>query len=281
MSEQHLPSQKTNSFLSTPTGEHSEQNTERRDASTVHGEAKSVVWTPRFSIFFFLILALGLSSASMLVQGWLNGIYPYDAILLAWSGLLFVTWLVVTFTAYSSWIRIGGVFACLWCVFMATMAILYLQGFDVHNTTFIHASSTVATAFLGASLSLSLAHTPQTRWDTWFFRLAPLSGLALAIVLYLRAPFASRSPIFFESTLVTPLLILCIAIWWLRPSCWRIQCSNCILFGGAAFIQLLLTTTQRYSENGFFFTQVLFIALLLSALRILQRERLEKHLSRN
>src|SRR3989442_283915 len=70
-----------------------------------------IIWTPPFTIFFFLVLVTGLSAASMLTRGWLNGYYPAGWVLMAYTVVNLGGWISVSICARSLWVRSGGIFA--------------------------------------------------------------------------------------------------------------------------------------------------------------------------
>src|SRR5262245_20155321 len=77
-----------------------------------------IIWTPRFIIVFFLLLTTGLSGASILTRGWLNGYYQAGWVLLAYTAVNLGSWISVSICARSPWVRLGGIFGCLWAILM-------------------------------------------------------------------------------------------------------------------------------------------------------------------
>ena len=78
---------------------------------------KPVIWTPHFIIIFALALIIGLSVASLLTQGMLNGYYPPQAVLLVLVALALGGWIAVARLVRSLWTRMGGIFGSIWAVF--------------------------------------------------------------------------------------------------------------------------------------------------------------------
>src|SRR4051794_29410632 len=58
-----------------------------------------IIWTPRFIIIFFLVIVIGLSAASILTRGWLNGYYPAGWVLMAYTVVNLGGWIAVSICA--------------------------------------------------------------------------------------------------------------------------------------------------------------------------------------
>lgn len=233
-----------------------------------------IIWTPRFILTFFLIFSLGLSLASIVTQGWLNGYYAAEQILLAETTLNLFAWLLLALRAHTGWIRLGGIFGCFWAVFSMGGLIFSWRSLFPDSPIIVHVNTATNTALLGAFLCLSLDTLSFTRWDRWFFRLVPLLAACTIGIVYLAAPDELRSSKFFEQTLSGTTLFLCIAVWWLRPSCWRWQPAPTLLFGLVPVILFLLAIPGLASgEANFFFLQVIQLCILLGIIRTWQKER--------
>jgi hypothetical protein len=235
---------------------------------------KPVIWTPRFIIIFALALIIGLSVASLLTQGMLNGYYPPQAVLLVLVALALGGWIAVARLVRSLWTRMGGIFGSIWAVFTGISLVISLLPIDPGSPILLHLSASTNSALLGSYICLSIDRTPFYRWDSWFFRLAPILGGCAVAATYFLFPADPPSFINLESATVTVILILCVLIWWTRPSCWRSQPGLAFLFGTTPFILLLLTLLNVTDKEGhlFFLTQVALLSLLLGILRVLQGE---------
>jgi hypothetical protein len=231
-----------------------------------------IIWTPRFVVIFALTLVIGLSAASLLTQGMLNGYYPPQAILLTLVIFALGGWIAVAIFVRSLWVRVGGIFGCIWAVFMSIYLVVSLLPIDPNASILLHLNASTNSALLGSYICLSIDRTPFHRWDGWFFRLAPLLGVGAVAAGYFLLPSDISSLRNLENTTVSVTLILCILIWWIRPSCWRSQPGVTFLFGAAPFILFLLTLPGIKDREGhfFFFTQVALLSLLLGIMRVLQ-----------
>jgi len=232
-----------------------------------------IIWTPRFIITFFLVLVVGLSGASMLIRGWLNGYYLAGWVLIAYTVVNLGAWICVSKYARSPWVRLGGIFGCLWAILTGFTFALSLFSIDPGSIMLGHATAAASSALLGSFICLSIARTPPQHWDRTFFLVAPIAGGIFVTALFLHTPDKMRSLLLLEEYIATAELWLCVAIWWLRPSCWRTQAGPAFLLGIAPIIQIMLTQpANSNSESVFFFSQVMLLSLLLGALRILQCE---------
>lgn len=236
-------------------------------------EVQQLIWTPAFIALFALILVVGLSMTTILIQGWLNGHYSDKAVLLAYTPLLFCLWLTIFIKARSTWVRAGVLFGCLWSLFLAGNFWLGLLAVDPQAVSVVQTNIAANSALLGAFICLSLAYTPFRLWDTWFFRLLPVLSLIILGAVYLRHFNEADALFSVESMSVKLLLYLCSAIWFLRPSCWRGQPGPTFLLGLAPLTLLLFVIPDGVgSEQVFFFSQIFLLCILLGALRILQGE---------
>lgn len=225
-------------------------------------------------VTFALVLVLGLSVESVLTKGMLSGYYPGGWVLLAHVVVVLGYWILIVVRARSWWIRTGGIFVCIWALFTSVHLILDLRAVDPTSAIITHLNAASASALLGSSICLSLDRTPLQRWDVWFFRYALIvSGCAVALVYFLM-PAIDRSLNVLESTMTATVLLLCLCVWWIRPSCWKTRPGPTLLFGIAAALLLLLSiSTIAKAETVFFLSQVVFLCIILGAMRILQCER--------
>ncbi len=237
-----------------------------------------IIWTPRFIVIFALVLVVGLSTASLLTQGWLNGYYEAPWAELGYDSVAFCCWIAVIFFARSEWIRLGAIFGVIWTIFMgANFITLMLIPLD-HNSIligYINGASNIA--LLGSFICISIANTPFRRWDMWFFRLAPIIGIAAVVVAHFHAPAEFRTLSQLENHTTNIALYLCMAVWWLRPSCWKAQPGLTFLLGMNPVIQRLLGF--QFPHNGepiLFYTQVILLLFILAAMRIIQYERVTR-----
>src|SRR6266487_6470878 len=90
----------------------------------------NVIWTTRFIVIFALTLMLGLSTESLLTQGWQNHYYagvwvsfPHVALIV---GCLIATMVVTR----ARWVRWGGIFGIVWALFTSINLVLSLYTLD-------------------------------------------------------------------------------------------------------------------------------------------------------
>jgi hypothetical protein len=238
-------------------------------------EASPVIWTPRFIIVFALTVVIGLSAESLLTQGYVNGgLFVPGQVLAALTVLILAGWVVLLCMAYSPWLRIGSIFGCVWSIFAGIGFIVSVFPLPSDSPVPVHLTAATNSVLLGAYICLSVAHTSFQRWDSWFFRLAPLLGASAVTVVYLFLPPSIRTLRSLEITTSFVMLFLCLFTWWLRPSCWRSQPGLTFLFGITPFILLMLAIPGlAISRDTFFFTQVALLSMLLGIMRVVQGER--------
>ncbi|HEY4383320.1 MAG TPA: hypothetical protein VGN34_02435 [Ktedonobacteraceae bacterium] len=236
-----------------------------------------VIWTPGFMVLFGIVCTLGLSLASVLTQGWLNGYYPGDAVLLGYALIVLGLLLTLLRRTKNLWLRFAALFGCGWIVLTSCSFLVNI--FQLTNEPIVapHINAAATSALLGAFVCLSLDSAYFNRWDRWFFRLAPVILVVSLLAAYV---FGSFQLIILENTFAGVALCLAIATWWLRLSCWRSQPLPAFLFGLVPLIQLLFILPHS-SEANFFYTQVLFLAMILGLLRVLQKERRWEALKNN
>lgn len=250
----------------------SEQQTKGIAAVTQPLVSSHVIWTPRFIVLFFLTLIVGLSLESLLTQGWLNGFYKAEWVLLAHTALIFACMILLVIRARSLWMRVGGIFGCIWAVFTGADFVASLLSVNAGSGTVVQLYAAMSSALLGTYICLSTNHVQFRRWDSWFFRLAHLLGGSAIAILYFHLGGGHPLKILANAT-ATVELYLCIFIWWLRPSCWRCQPCPTFLFGIAPLILLLQPVIKATDlSTYFFFSQVELLCLLLGVMRVLQGE---------
>jgi hypothetical protein len=227
----------------------------------------SSLWTPAFIVFFALACILGLSLASVLTQGWLNGLYPGESILLGYIVIVFGLWLLLLIRSNHLYLRLAALFGLIWV--FCTGCMLLFSLFQLNGVVAApHLSTASSIALLGSFLGLSLNIDRQDRWERWFLRLAPLILLSSILIAFL---LGQHTLLELENSLSGVALCLCIAIWWFHPFNWRNQPLSTLLFGLIPLIQLLFNFPHR-GETNFFYTQILLLALILGLLRVLQKE---------
>ncbi len=231
----------------------------------------AVIWTPSFIITFALVLVFGLSAESMLAQGWVSHLYPRAWVLLAHVVVVLGCWIVVVVRARSWWIRAGGLFACIWALFAGFDFVLNPRSIDPSSPIIAYLHAAISIALLGSYICLSLDRTPFHHWDARFFQLAFIIGSCAVAFAYLLTPANNQSLSTLVSDIAITALVLCVLVWWLRPSCWKAQPGPTFLFGMAPVIRLFLTIPNvADAATNLFLSQVMFLCVLLGALRILQ-----------
>lgn len=240
---------------------------------TTTGEELPIIWTPRFIATFTLVLIGGLSVASLLTQGWLNNYYRAEWVLLAWTVLVTGFWIAMIVRGQAIWIRIAGGFGCFWSLFTAINCILTWLAVDSSLPIVAYLNAATNIALFGTYICLSVAYTPLSRWDTWFFRFLPIVGILLVLTIFLFMPPDLRTFSHLASIIAAVALYFSLTVWWLRPTCWRVQPGPTFLFSMAPLILLILALPHiARAETNFFFTQVIFLCLLLGAIRVLHCE---------
>ena len=150
-------------------------------------------------------------------------------------------------------------------------AIVTVSQLDPHTSLVAHLDIATLCAFLGAATCFSSFSTPFRRWDTWFFCLLPIIGVAIVGLNILLTPTDLPAGSFNESMIVTALLYLSVIIWWLRPANWSVQPGVTFLAGTIPLLQILFTGSGYHaSDVAFFMTLVLLLFFFLLNLRLLQ-----------
>ena len=249
------------------------ENTQAHPLAAASTDPSTIIWTARFIVIFALTLGLGLSAESLLVLGWANHDYAAQWPLLAHVAAIFACLLALILTARSRWIRLGGVFGCLWAVFTSINLIVTFYPLDPTSPIPAYLNATICSALLGAYICLSIEHTPFTAWDTWFFRFILIIGICGVPLAYFLKPAVDRSLSTIESAAAAIGLVFCILVWWLRPSCWKTQPCPTFFFGLTPTVLLLLSIPALGNgSNNVFLSQVALLSLLLATMRTLQGE---------
>jgi hypothetical protein len=232
-----------------------------------------IIWTPRFIILFVLTLVLGLSAESLLVQARDNGSLAENGVLLVHVALISLCWIAIIIRVRSPWPRLGAVFGCIWAVFLSIFLAITLNRISPNVPVLPLLNSAFSIALLGCYICLSIDRTAVSRWDTWFFSIAPIVAAGSVIAVFFLAPPDSRSFGTIEVGIIATANVLSLLVWWLRPSCWKTQPGTTFLFGTASLILLLLAIPGlNDNDANFFFRQVMLLCILLGGIRTLQGE---------
>ena len=252
---------------------------ETASTTTVIGDKQHapIIWTPRFIVTFALIVIVGMSLNSLLAQDWIDGGTNEFWIMAAHVILVLGAWIAAIVIARSRWVRLGSIFGCIWAVFTA---LNLLTGYlHAYHTFDIQASlnALISCSLLGLSICLAIDRTPLRRWDTWFFRLALIAGIGIAVVPFvisLASGLGTTSPIgILESDIAGSAVIISLPIWWLRPSCWKTQPGVTLLFGLVpAFLLYLAIPGAANRATNIFFLETLYLCMFLGILRVIQSE---------
>ena len=249
------------------------QNTPQVAATGNSMPAAKIIWTPRFIVIFSLFLVIGLSADSLLTQGWANHYYPSAWVTLGHLVLAFGFLVAIIAITRSWWVRLGSIFGCFWVIFIGINTLLSFYTLDPASPLPAYLNAAICSALLGCYICLSSARTPLTAWDTWFFRMVLIAGICTITLVYFITPAASRSLSALESDIAALGLILCVLVWWLRPSCWKIQPCPTLLFGlTPAFILLLSIPGIWNGESNFYVGQLSLLCFLLGTIRLLKCE---------
>jgi hypothetical protein len=234
-----------------------------------------IIWTPGFILLFATILVVGLSSASLLTQGMVNGnLYPMGAVLCGYDILLLGFWIALIRSSRMFWLRAGGLCGSIWSILACGNALLSTLPLASTTSLLVQLSAATASAFLATSTCLSMTRTPFKRWDSWFFYLSLPLAACITTLLYFSLPPLSRSIDSLEIIFSQALLTLAMLAWWLRPSCWRTLPGPTFLFGSSALLQMLVAIPGLPTAGDrLFFSQVALLLLLLGILRLIQGER--------
>jgi hypothetical protein len=267
------------------------ENNHQVEANVSHTQ---IIWTPRFIIIFALTLVLGLSIASLLTQGWLDGYYTGLWTFQVYVLIVCLGWITLLVLTHSSWIRAGSIFGIILAFFMTLHITIYALNTDLALR--VHALINAATciALLGSYICLSIDKTPIHRLDSWLFVLAPpIVCIAVTLIFFL-TPANERSLTTFENAIASIALILSLLIWWIRPTLWKSRPGPTFLFGFVPFVLLILALSAKEfnasnyflskvlshpipylstNDTNFFFSQVALLFLFLGIMRVIQSER--------
>lgn len=233
--------------------------------------AATIIWTPRFIVLFALTLAIGLTGDCLFALGYGIRIIEPGWVLLGHAVLIAGCFCGIVRSARSRWIRLGGIFGCLWIIFTCLSFSLTLIAFNHGSPAIAYLNAAMTSALLGTYICFSLKKTRLTRWDSWFFGIAIVVSLCLPIISYLFMPVTTRSLAAIESSVAAINLVLCILVWWLRPSCWHKQPGTTFLLGMTPFILLLLAIPSiGRGQINFFLSEVALLSLLLGTMRVWQ-----------
>jgi hypothetical protein len=268
----------------------SDEQTGQADTATAHPQ---IIWTPRFIVICALALVSGLSIASLLTQGWLNGIYTGQSVFQVYLILIIIGWLALLLFAHSNWIRTGSIFGCIWALFMTLNIILSTQHSDLASRVQALVNAATCIALLGSYICLSIDNTPFSSVDAWFFGLAPVVGSIAVALIYVLVPLDERSLNIVENAIASVALVLSLLVWWIRSSSWKTKPGPTFLFSCVPLIFLLLAISgtgfdpSNYflanvllrpipnlstNETNFVISQVALLCLLLGLMRVLQAE---------
>lgn len=236
--------------------------------------AQAVIWTPPFIVFFTALLGLGLGIASLITFIWLNsGLYSIERIAMVYSVILMVAWLAVLLTTRSWWTRGGALFGLIWAACTFGEFWLSKHGVGMQDPLAVQMHAATNSALLASALCLSVARVRLKLWDAAVLWLVLLAFCAYLGYSYLKVPTGSSPLLFVEGRIVFWVLYLSVAIWWLRPSCWRDQPGLAFLFGLATILLIFLERSSTLTtEQNVFFLQVSFLCLLLGTVRVFQQE---------
>jgi len=216
-----------------------------------------VIWTPRCIIIFVLTLVIGLSTESLLTQGWLDHYYTGQWVFQVHVILIFFCWLALAVRTRTGWVRIGSILGCIWALFMTLNITISALDVDPSSPVLFYLNAATCIALLGSYLCLSIDKTPFSRLDAWFFGLAPITGSIAVALIYFLTPSYERSLNNLESDIATIALVLSLLIWWIRPTSWKAQPGPTFLFGSVPLLLLLLAIpSMGFNESNFFLAHV-------------------------
>src|SRR5207248_5879995 len=127
---------------------------------------------------------------------------------------------VILVFAHSWWVRLGSIFGFLWAVFMTIDVLINLQQIDPDSLILAYVNAAMSIALFGAFICFSINRTPFRSWDAWFFRFAAIfGGCMVALIYFFPAEDHSLNTLVYAVAITG--LLLCILVWWARPSCWK------------------------------------------------------------
>ncbi len=259
-----------------------------------HSSRIQIIWTPRFIIVFTLTLIFGLSIASLLTQGWLDGYYSGLWIFQAYVIIVFLSWLTLLIVTHSSWIRTASIFGIICAIFMTASIAIFSFNSDLALSVHALVNAATCIALLGSYLCLSIENRPISRLDISIFGLAPIIAFIVVTFIYFLTPPIERSLITLENAIAATALVLSILILWLRPALWKFQPGPTFLFGSVPLILLIRALFDKVfspsnfflayvlgrplpylhtNESNFFFSQLSLLLLFLGVIRLIQTGR--------
>src|SRR5260370_3304058 len=146
------------------------------------------IWTARFMVIFALTLVIGLSAESLLTNGWLSSYYAGWWIFQVYVIFNSICWLALVVVARSSWVRIGGIFGCIWAFFMIVNITLTALNSDPGSSIPGSVNAAICIALLGSYICLSIARTSFSPLDTWFFGISPIARSIVVVALFFFSP---------------------------------------------------------------------------------------------
>ncbi|HEX6481990.1 MAG TPA: hypothetical protein VF043_24365 [Ktedonobacteraceae bacterium] len=252
-----------------------------------------VIWTPIFMVTFALTFVVGCSVEALLAEGWLTHYYLGQWIMQVHIIVAGILWLALAVLARSVWVRSGGIFGCIWAIFMSIDILIISISGSSASPLIPHVNPAICIALFGAYICLSMNEVPFHRWDAWFFGLAPIGGILMVVLTFFLTPGDARNLELVEGYVAMTALILSTLVWWLRPSCWKAQPGPTFFFGIAPLILLLLAisntgfnpsnfflaqvvlgppSTSTITEANFFFSEIVLLCLILGAMRVLRSQ---------
>ena len=236
-----------------------------------------VIWTPRFIALFTIVLLAGLSLASLFTQSWLSFYKPLY-VFLSYLALILIGWVLVAYKPHSRWLRLGAFLGCAWAVAMGVNVWIDTLSFNSQTALIADVNTASSCLLLAAFLCVSIAYTPLRTWDIWLFRLLPLLGIAIILLLSFLTPADIRSRVTLESSIAVLAIAFSVIVWWLRPACWQLQPGPTFLFGLTPLL-LLLPSTPAFAagSDNLFANQLPLLCMLLGILRVLAYERISNN----
>jgi hypothetical protein len=250
-----------------------------------------IIWTPNFIVTFALTFVLGCSADALLAEGWMSHSYLGQWIMQAHIIVAGILWLGLAILARSEWVRSGGVFGCIWAIFMSIDILIISISGSPASPLIPHVNAAICIALFGAYICLSMDNIPFHRWDAWFFGLAPIGGILMVALAFLLTPGDARTLGLVEGYVAMTALVLSTLVWWLRPSCWKTQPGPTFFFGIAPLTLLLLAlpnmgfnpsnfflalvvlgplSNLTITEANFFFSEIVLLCLILGTMRVLR-----------
>jgi hypothetical protein len=246
----------------------------RQESLSTAGSQPAIIWTPRFILFFSLLLILSLSLTSILAELWRNTGYPTDRVVLAYTVPVLICWIALLVRTRSGWIRAGAIFCLIWTLLKACNAIFGMLNIDTRSPALLHLNAATGSALLATYVCLALPHMPISHWDRWLLRLLPLVGAGLMVWLYAQSGQRTWSWYAVERVVYSTLLYVSLFLWWLRPSCWKAQPGLTLLLGAIPLIQAILYATRDTAPPTtlYFFSLIIPLTMLLAGIRLFQGE---------